>query len=99
MSVDGTYKIVSKTPVGDQPATLTLKVEGEVLTGSSASDLEGVAPVLDGKVSGNTFTFSLCPKSPYGDLKLELSGKVEGDTISGDVNSMFGPATFTGTRI
>jgi len=99
MSVDGTYKIVSKTPVGDQPATLTLKTEGNVLTGSSSSDLEGVAPVLDGKVDGNSFSFSLCPKSPYGELKLDLTGKVEGDTISGDVNSMFGPASFTGKRV
>lgn len=98
MSVEGTYRIVSKTPVGDQIATLTLKVEGSVLTGVS-SDLDGVTTVENGTVNGNTFAFVLRPKSPYGDLTLELTGKVEGDAICGDVSSMFGPATFTGTRV
>jgi len=99
MPVDGVYKIVSKTPVGDQPAKLTLKTDGTALSGTSEEPLSGVTTFNGGTVDGDTFAFSMSPMSPYGELALELTGRVDGDLISGDVMSMFGPATFSGTRI
>lgn len=97
MAVDGTYNITTHTPMGAQASKLTLKVDGNSLSGQS-EDPMGVTAFTGGTVNGNEFTFTMSPKTPMGVLKLELVGKVDGDKISGTASSMFGPAPFEGTR-
>jgi hypothetical protein len=97
MAVAGTYKTSSNTPMGKQESTLTLIVDGDSLSGSSASPM-GTTEFSGGKVDGDNFEFEMNVKSPMGDMKLTFVGTVSGDNISGTVKSQFGDMPFTGAR-
>jgi len=57
MSIDGTWNLVVKSPMGNQPSTLTIKSEGRALTGSSlAAGL--TTPIVDCKVDGDKVSLS-----------------------------------------
>ena len=96
MSVDGKWNITIKTPMGDQNAELTLKQEGDALTGTMSGAM-GAVDVANGKVEGDTLTWSASVTSPM-PVTLDFTGKIEGDAISGDVKlGAFGSSTFSGT--
>jgi len=97
MSLDGDWKIVVKSPIGDQPATVSLKTEGSVVTGSSVAQGATVA-IADGKIDGDTVTWSAQVTSPM-PMKMEFTGKLAGDTLNGSVKAgAFGSFPFTGAR-
>jgi hypothetical protein len=97
MSVDGTWNVVVKSPMGDQPSTLTLKADGGTLTGT-ASAQGNTNPIAGGKVDGDTVSWSNSITTPF-PMTLEFSGKVEGDTLNGSVKAgSFGSFPFTGKR-
>ncbi|PQA85626.1 hypothetical protein [Hyphococcus luteus] len=96
MAIDGKWNITIKTPMGDQNATLTLKQEGDALTGEMVG-AAGATPIENGKVEGDTATWDAKVTSPM-PITLSFKGKAEGDTISGDVQlGSFGNSTFSGT--
>jgi hypothetical protein len=99
MSADGKWEISMNTPMGAQSATLDLKEEGSVLTGTmSAAAAPGPLDVTDGKVDGDNLTWKAALTQPM-PINLEFSAKVDGDKISGNVKlGTFGDATFEGTR-
>jgi hypothetical protein len=94
MALDGTYKIVTKTPMGDQNATLVLKTEGNTLTGT----MEGME-ISEGKINGDEFSFKSEIKTPMGKMNVEITGKIDGDNISGSSKTMFGNAPFSGSKV
>ncbi|MAW82269.1 MAG: hypothetical protein CMI63_18685 [Parvularcula sp.] len=95
MAVDGKWNITIKTPMGDQNATLTLKQEGDALTGEM-SGAAGTSPIENGKVEGDTLKWDAKVTNPM-PITLSFTGKTEGDAISGDVQlGAFGNSTFTG---
>ena len=97
MSVDGTWNVVVKSPMGDQPSTLTLKAEGGALTGT-ASAQGNTNPIANGKVDGDAVSWSNSITTPF-PMTLEFSGKVDGDSLSGSVKAgSFGSFPFAGTR-
>ena len=97
MSVDGTYNIVINSPMGAQKITLTLKADGDKLTGSQAG-AQGTMEIAEGKVDGHNVSWSANITSPM-PMKLETTGKVEGDKISGNVKAgAFGSFPFSGER-
>ncbi len=97
MAVDGTYSITIKTPMGDQPGTVTLKAEGGALTGEMPGPT-GQAQIKDGSVEGDNVKCKADITSPM-PMTLEFDGKVEGDAISGNVQlGAFGSSTFAGAR-
>jgi hypothetical protein len=97
MSVDGTWNVVVKSPMGDQPSTLTLKADGGTLTGT-ASAQGNTNPIAAGKVDGDTVSWSNSITTPF-PMTLEFSGKVEGDTLNGSVKAgSFGSFPFSGKR-
>jgi hypothetical protein len=63
--------------MGDFEMTLTLKAEGDQLTGSMMTPM-GANPIADGKITGNEFTFNL---SMFGNT-VPHKGKIEGDTLT-----------------
>ncbi|GJL93127.1 hypothetical protein [Hyphococcus sp.] len=98
MAVDGKWNITIKTPMGDQTGVLTLKQEGDALTGEMTSP-SGAAPIENGKVEGDTLMWHAKVTSPM-PITLEFSGKTEGDAISGTVKlGAFGSSTFSGTAV
>jgi len=98
MAVDGKWNIVIKTPMGDQTGVLTLKQEGDALTGEMTSPA-GAAPIENGKVDGDVLMWHAKVTSPM-PITLEFFGKTEGDAISGTVKlGAFGSSTFSGTAV
>ncbi|MEM9706439.1 MAG: hypothetical protein AAF850_10240 [Pseudomonadota bacterium] len=96
MSVDGKWNMVIKTPMGDQTGVLTLKQEGDALSGEMSSN-QGATPVEDGRVEGDKLMWSVNVTSPM-PVKLEFEGALDGANLGGNVKlGAFGTSTFSGT--
>lgn len=97
MPIDGTWKIVAKTPMGDQESTADVETSGGVLTGT-VSSMFGEVPIEDGKIDGDKATWTLHVTSPF-QLTLKHEAVFSGDTVSGEVDTgMFGKSSFTGVK-
>jgi hypothetical protein len=99
MSVDGTYQITTDTPMGKMESTLTIKTDGDSLSGSSASAMIGTVEFSGGKVDGNNFTFQMTLNSPMGKMEMTNNGSVDGDNISGEVQTSMGNMAYSGVRV
>lgn len=98
MAVDGTWKVVVKSPMGAQEGTLTLKSAGNALSGDLKDAGSSIA-VEDGKVDGNKASWSGQMKQPF-PMKLEFSVTVSGDEMTGEVKAgSFGSSPLTGKRV
>ena len=97
MSVAGSYKIVTKTPMGDQNGTFTVNVNGASFTGGVAGPM-GSMDVRDGKVAGDKLTWKMDMKVPM-PMELDCEATVDGDAIVGNVKAgAFGSMALSGTR-
>lgn len=94
----GTWKLTLETQQGTANPTLTLKQEGEELTGTYKGRL-GEAPIK-GSVKGNAFKFSLKVNAQGNELQIDYDGTLEADgTIKGKAKfGDFGEGTFTGKK-
>ena len=99
MAVDGTYNVQWSSAMGTSPGTITLKVDGNSLSGSVSGD-QGTTQFEGGKVTGDEFEWSMQVNAPQvGELKVDVKGTLAGDDISGQAEfGGFGSATFKGTR-
>ncbi|MCW1383413.1 hypothetical protein OLX02_11335 [Novosphingobium sp. KCTC 2891] len=98
MSVAGTYECVTKSPMGDQKSTFTVNVAGDTFTGSNSGPM-GTAEVSDGKVDGNSITWTIKLTSPM-PMTLEGSATVDGDDFNGQVKAgAFGTFPMVGKRV
>ena len=97
MSIDGNWNITVNSPMGAQPSSLTLKADGATLTGTQSAQGQ-TADIANGKVDGNTVTWSSQVTTPF-PMTLEFTGAVEGDTLNGSCKAgSFGSFPFTGGR-
>jgi len=97
MAVDGNWTIVVKSPMGEQPSTLSVKNEGGALTGTQSAQGQSQA-IANGKVDGNTVTWSNSITQPM-PMTLEFNGTLDGDNLNGNVKAgAFGSFPFTGKR-
>ena len=97
MSVAGTYDCVTKSPMGDQKSKFTVNVDGDSFTGQQAGAM-GSMDVVDGKVDGNTLTWTMNMTVPM-PMKLEASATIDGDALTGTINAgAFGAMPMTGVR-
>lgn len=98
MSVAGTYDVTIKTPMGDQKGKLTINPAGDSFTGSVTSDMMGSMDIADGKVAGDTATWTMDMKVPM-PMTLECEATINGDAITGSIKAgMFGSMALAGTR-
>ena len=94
--IDGTWNITMKTPMGVKEGKLEFKTDGTSLTGtmSPPSPLPPIE-ILNGKVEGNTLSFS-AKATP---MTIEATLTVEGDKIHGEAKMGFmGKSTISGVR-
>lgn len=97
MSVAGTYDTTVKSPMGDQKGTLTVNPDGDTWTGQMAGGM-GSMDITDGKVDGNTITWSMNMTVPM-PMTLNCTATIDGDALTGKVNAgAFGDMPLTGTR-
>ena len=98
MSVAGKFDCLLKTPMGDQKSVMTVNVDGDSWSGTNAG-AQGELEITDGKVDGNTLTWSMKITTPM-PMTLEGTATVDGDTVTGSVKAgAFGAFPLSGTRI
>ncbi len=98
MSADGSWKVTINSPMGAQEATLTLKTDGDSLSGSLAGP-QGTQDFEGGTVDGDNLTWVVDMTQPM-PMKLECSGAVDGDNISGTIKlGALGEASFSGSWV
>jgi hypothetical protein len=97
--VTGKWLFTVETTAGGGMPTVTLKQEGEKLTGHYSSAQLGEAE-LTGSVKGNAVTFTFGTDVQGTHLDVTYSGTVEGkDSMKGKVNlGGLGEGTFTAKR-
>jgi hypothetical protein len=96
-NVDGTWDTVTKSPMGDQKATLTVASNGDAFTGTYSGAM-GTTDITDGKVNGDTLNWSINITVPM-PMTLTIEATVDGDAINGTVTAgAFGSFPLMGNR-
>ena len=98
--VSGTYHAQVNTPIGVKEGTLTLKQQGEALSGS-LHVLGGDTPIQNGFIDAEgNLSFSGTLQVPFiGALPFTFEGRHEGDSISGTAVTRMGAIEISGTRV
>lgn len=95
--VDGSWECVTKSPLGDQQSTLTVKSDGATFTGTNSGSL-GSSDVTDGTVEGNTLRWKMNMTVPM-PMTLDCEAVIDGDSLTGTVGvGAFGSFPMTGKR-
>jgi hypothetical protein len=98
MSVDGTWRLAARTPVGDTVSTLRVSVRGGDMDGTQTI-LSETVPVKDGMAEGDRVAWTIDLQAPF-PLTLLFRARVEGDRLTGVArSSRTGEMTFTGERV
>jgi len=96
-NVDGMWKTLVKSPMGDQTAVLTVQSDDSTFTGTWDGSM-GNSEIKDGKVSGNDLSWKVDVTVPM-PMTLDCTATVSGDSMSGSVTAgAFGSFPLTGTR-
>ena len=90
--VSGTWKGTMETPNGRAERTFVFKVDGDKLTGETVSTLMGKSQIMNGKVSGDSLSFTIQLKFEGNELEADYKGKVMGDEIA--ITANVGGQTF-----
>jgi hypothetical protein len=80
--ITGKWKATAEGPNGSMERTFDFKVEGAKLTGETTSSMMGKSTLMDGKVDGDSFSFSINVKFQDNEVKVEYKGKVTGNEIT-----------------
>jgi hypothetical protein len=96
--VTGTWKATKQLEKGTIKRTFVFKQDGTKLTGKSISDRFGPSTIKDGKIEGDTLSFSIMVDIEFGEVKISFTGKVQGDVI--DMVAVYegGTVEFTAKR-
>lgn len=84
VAADVTGKWIAQIPGRDgqtRETTINLKADGEKLTGSISGRQGQETPISEGKVSGDTITFTVTMERGGNTIKQNYTGKVSGDQI------------------
>lgn len=95
-SLTGKWSVVARDAEGNQMrATLDLKADGERLTGALITESGDSAPLVDGRLQGDSFSFKIYT----GDGNIEVKGKLENGKVAGEYTTPNGSkGTYTATR-
>src|SRR5437870_4105681 len=99
VDVTGQWTFTVQTDAGTGTPTVTLKQDGEKLTGHYSSQLLGEAD-LTGSIKGQQFTFTFTANAQGTALEVKYTGTVENkDALKGSVDlGGLGSGTFTAKR-
>ncbi len=79
--IDGTWKGTAETPNGSVERTFQFKADGAKVTGETTSSFSGKSEIKDGKLEGDTLTFSINIKFEQNEMTMKYTGKISGDTM------------------
>jgi imidazolonepropionase-like amidohydrolase len=97
-NVGGNYSITVEIPGQSVSGTLALVQQGANLTGTISTEATGTAPIKDGKVTSDGFSFSANVDYGGNQIQINVTGKVTGTAISGTIESPQGAIPFSGTK-
>ncbi len=97
-NVGGNYAITIEIPGQSVTGTLAMIQQGAVVTGSIETQVTGTAPIKDGKVTAEGFTFNATVEYAGSVIEIIVKGSVTGSNISGTIDSPQGAIPFSGTR-
>ncbi len=96
-NVNGVWDVTVESPQGTGKPTITIKQDGETLTGTYKGRM-GETP-LKGTIKGNDIKFSITVSPQGQDLVIEYAGTVDGDTMKGKAKfGEYGEGNFTGKK-
>lgn len=97
-TVAGAWALTVETAAGTGSPSVTLKQDGETLTGTYSSQVFGEQKVT-GTVKGNAITFSFTASVEGNSVPVTYSGTVEQTTMKGKVTlGDLGEGSFTGKK-
>ena len=96
-SVGGNYSITIEIPGQPLSGTLAFTQQSAILSGTFQSQL-GTAPIKDGKVTAEGFSFSATVEFGGSQIEIFVKGTVTGNQISGTIDSPQGAVPFSGTK-
>ena len=98
MAIDGKYNLELQTTVGPADIGLTLKAEGNSLSGNIDGHF-GAQSFSGGIVKGDGLAWTVKLQSPMGEMSLAVKATVNGNQIEGQVQlGSFRPSFFIGKR-
>jgi hypothetical protein len=80
--ISGNWKATAEGPNGAMERTFTFKVDGNKVTGETTSTMMGKSQITDGKIEGDTVTFTITGKFGDQEVKLNYKGKIAGNEIA-----------------
>jgi hypothetical protein len=92
----GTWDVSFTTPNGPMSVALTLKKDGDKLSGTIAGPQGEVA--VEGTQKDNAVVVNFSVQTPNGAFVIAMNGKQDGDAIAGTMNFGQGQAEWTGKR-
>ena len=102
LAADVSGKWVAQVPGrsgNTREVTFTFKADGDKLTGSMAGRQGQEIAISDGKISGDTLSFSISMERGGDTIKQNYTGKISGDSIQMKRESAQGqPREFTAKR-
>ena len=61
--------------------TFTFKVDGNKVTGETTSSMLGKSTITDGKIEGDTISFTIVASLDGNEMKIDYKGKVTGNEM------------------
>ena len=95
--VGGNYAVNIDVPGQPLSGTLALTQQGAIVSGSLQTQL-GTAPVKDGKVTAEGFSFAATVEFGGSTIDIFVKGTVTGNQVTGTIDSPQGTFPFSGTR-
>jgi imidazolonepropionase-like amidohydrolase len=96
-TVGGSYAVNIEIPGQPTQGTFVLTQQGETLTGTIQGEF-GTAPIKNGKITAEGFSFSATVEFGGQTIDLDVSGKVTGNQISGTISTPQGAIPFSGAK-
>lgn len=111
-NVTGSWELSWETQRGATTSTFTFVQEGNAFTGTAEMAMRGGPPgggggggggtreveITDGKVEGNTISFTMAMGMGERSMSFTFIGTVTGDAMEGTMTTPRGEAPFTGKR-
>ena len=79
--ISGTWKGTAELQGRTIERTFTFKVDGNRVTGESSSQMMGKSVIIDGKIDGDTVTFTIKGKIQDNEMTLRYTGRISGNEI------------------
>ena len=79
--ITGNWKATAEGPNGAMERTFNFKQDGTKLTGETVSSFTGKSTITNGKVEGDTVTFTITADFGGNSMTINYNGKINGNEI------------------